>query len=138
MAKQLRAVGYCRTSGEAQRDNTSIPNQKQSIESFASFQKWKVLKHYVDECKSGSKIAGRHDFQKMMRDAAAGKFDILVVYDITRFGRDGFDILDSARTLRRDFGVDVVATRGATTLAAITTSWPTSRRRGCPRSNGST
>ncbi|QDT76024.1 recombinase family protein [Lacipirellula limnantheis] len=112
MAKQLRAVGYCRTSGEAQRDNTSIPNQKQSIERFAGYQNWKFLKHYVDECKSGSKIAGRTDFQKMMRDAATGKFDILVVYDITRFGRDGFDILDSARTLSRDFSVHVVATAG--------------------------
>lgn len=112
MAKQLRAVGYCRTSGEAQRDNTSIPTQKQSIERLAGYQNWKFLKHYVDECKSGSKIAGRNDFQKMMRDAATEKFDILVVYDITRFGRDGFDILDSARTLSRDFNVHVVAANG--------------------------
>ncbi|GAG50916.1 unnamed protein product, partial [marine sediment metagenome] len=31
---KLRAVGYSRTSGEGQRDNTSILRQKEAIESF--------------------------------------------------------------------------------------------------------
>jgi site-specific DNA recombinase len=66
----------------------------------------------VDECKTGSKIAGRDEFQRMMRDAANGRFDIVVVFDITRFARDGFDILDSSRTLKRDFGINVVDTKG--------------------------
>ena len=32
--EKLRAVGYCRTSSENQRDNTSIPVQKREIEHF--------------------------------------------------------------------------------------------------------
>ena len=101
--KPLRAVGYCRTSGEGQRDNTSIPSQKQAIESFCQLERWQHLHHYVDESKTGSKIAGRDDFQRMLRDAANGQFDIVVVCDIDRFARDGFDILGSARTLKREF-----------------------------------
>jgi site-specific DNA recombinase len=65
----------------------------------------------VDESKSGSKVEGRDQFQRLMRDAAKGEFDI-VVYDTTRFGRNGADIINSARTLAREFGVHVVDTKG--------------------------
>jgi site-specific DNA recombinase len=86
------AVGYCRTSGEGQRDNTSIPVQKDYIEEFCQRNGWKFVSHYVDESKSGAKIAGRDAFQKMLKDAALGKFDVIVAYDVTRFARDGVDI----------------------------------------------
>lgn len=109
---KLRAVGYCRTSGESQRDNTSIPTQRKAIETHINRHKWKFLKHYIDECKSGSKIAGRDAFQQMMRDAASNRFDVLVVYNINRFSRDGFDILASSKTLKTDFGIDVISTIG--------------------------
>jgi DNA invertase Pin-like site-specific DNA recombinase len=112
MSKKLRAVGYCRTSSESQRDNTSIPSQKEAIERFVTSNGWTFVGYYVDECKSGSKIEGRDEFQRMMRDAANREFDVLVPFDTTRFGRDGFDILTSAKTLKRDFGVDVVDTKG--------------------------
>jgi site-specific DNA recombinase len=107
-----RAVGYCRTSTEGQRDNTSIPTQKEEIGRFANHHGYGLARFYVDESCTGSKIEGREEFQQMMRDAANGRFDVLVVFDITRFSRDGFDIIDSARTLKRDFGVDVVDTKG--------------------------
>lgn len=113
--KKLRAVGYCRTSSESQRDNTSIPSQKEAIERFASQQGWQLVGWYVDESKSGSKIEGREQFQKMMKDAARDPrpFDVVTVYDVTRFGRNGMDILDSSRTLARDFGVHVLDTKGS-------------------------
>ena len=107
-----RAVGYCRTSGEAQRDNTSIPSQQEAIEAWAERNGYTLIRHYTDEAKSGAKVAGRDGFQKLMRDAAGGKFDVAVVYQISRWGRDGTDIMESARTLGRDFGVDVIDTAG--------------------------
>jgi site-specific DNA recombinase len=107
-----RAVGYCRTSTETQRDNTSIPTQKEEISRFAEYNKYHLTHFFVDESKSGSKIEGREEFKQMLRDAANRKFDVLVVYDITRFSRDGFDIVDSVRILKREFGVDVVDTKG--------------------------
>ena len=108
----LRAVGYCRTSGEGQRDNTSIPSQKEAIEKWCEREGYQFIAHYVDEAKSGAKVAGRDEFQRLMKDAVAGGFDIAVVYQISRWGRDGTDIMDSARTLQRDFGIDVVDTAG--------------------------
>jgi DNA invertase Pin-like site-specific DNA recombinase len=109
---QLRAAGYARTSGEGQRDNTSIPNQRQRIKELCTREGWQFVQLYVDESKSGSKIVGREAFQEMLRDAAAGKFDVVVVNDIDRLGRDGTDIVSTAKTLKQAFGIDTVDTKG--------------------------
>lgn len=116
-----KAVGYSRTSGEAkkvegsenERDGTSIPSQKQAIESFCKQEGLLFLHHYVDEAKSGASIAGRDDFKRLMRDAASSRFDIVVFWKVDRFGRDGVDILTSAKVLPRDFGVEVMDTTKA-------------------------
>lgn len=109
--KILRAVGYCRTSGEGQRDNTSIGRQKEAIESFVKHKNWQFKHHYVDECKSGSHIKGRDSFQQMMKDAEQNEFDVIVPYDVTRFARDGCDIISNATFLKKTYGVDVVDTK---------------------------
>ncbi|MCX7424789.1 MAG: recombinase family protein [Planctomycetia bacterium] len=124
--KQLRAAGYARTSGghksgeeqdkkkldKKQQDSTSIPNQRERINDLCVREGWQFVKCYVDECKTGSKIAGREAFQEMLRDAAAGKFDIVVVNDIDRFGRDDLDIVSTAKTLKTAFKIDTVDTKG--------------------------
>jgi DNA invertase Pin-like site-specific DNA recombinase len=79
-SKKLRAVGYCRTSGEGQRDNTSIPRQKNEIERFIASNEWEFVGHYVDECKSGATVAGRDDFKRMLRGGANDEYDIVVPY----------------------------------------------------------
>jgi len=108
----LRAVGYCRTSGEKQRDNTSIPNQRNDIAKFVEQRGWELVRFYVDEAKTGSKIEGRDGFQQMVKDAAAGLFDLIVVYDVDRFARDGSDIITQTKFLKENFGIDVIDTRG--------------------------
>ena len=107
-----RAVGYCRTSGEGQRDNTSIPRQKRDVENFVNLNNWEFICHYVDEGISGAKIEGRDNFKRMMKDAANGQFDIIVIYDISRFARDGGDIVIESKVLKKNFSVDVIDTKG--------------------------
>jgi len=109
---KLRVAGYCRTSGEGQRDNTSIPGQEDAIEAFCGQNEWSFVRHYVDECRSGGKTEGREDYQRMMKDAANGEFDIVVVYDITRFGRDGVDIVGGAKFLKTTFDIHTIDTLG--------------------------
>ncbi len=110
--KKLRAVSYCRTSSEGQRDNTSIPRQREDNEKFIASQGWEFVRHYVDESLTGSKVEGREDFQRMMRDATDGQFDVIVCWDVTRFARDGCDIVSNAKFLKTTFGVHVVDTKG--------------------------
>jgi DNA invertase Pin-like site-specific DNA recombinase len=111
--KTLRAAGYCRTSSETQRDNTSIPEQKKRIENFIDCNGWTFTKFYVDACKSGSKLEGRDGFEQAMKDAAKDRFDILVPFDPTRYGRNGVDILNTLRTFKREYGKHVVDTKGS-------------------------
>src|SRR5262249_36592786 len=90
----LRAVGYCRTSSTSQKDNTSLPEQRQAITRFCEAQGWALARFYVDESRSGAKIAGRDAFQAMMRDAAGGGFNAIVIFDI-----GPFDTRDRRRVL---------------------------------------
>src|SRR6185369_4681115 len=95
-----------------QRDNTSIPRQKESIEAFCRHNDWKFVRHYIDESKTGKTTVGRDDFQKMLKEAALEQFDMIVPFDVSRFARDGVDILGNAKFLRENFGVHVVDTKG--------------------------
>lgn len=110
--KKRRAVGYCRTSGESQRDNASIPDQKDVIRRACEINGWDLQKFYVDESKSGKSIQGRDQFNQLMRDAANDQFDVVVSLDVKRWGRKGTDILQSTDTLKRQFGVDYVEAKG--------------------------
>lgn len=105
---RLRACGYCRTSGEGQRGNTSIPRQQADIKDFIERNGWEFVEFYIDECKSGSSVEGRDDFQRMLRDAAKGRFDVVVPFDAKRFARDGVDIVSTAKDLKDRYGVFVV------------------------------
>jgi DNA invertase Pin-like site-specific DNA recombinase len=112
MSTPVRAAGYCRTSGEGQRDNTSIPRQRAAIEATCKANGWRLAQHYVDECRSGAKTESREDFKRMLQDCARGDIDIVVPFDATRLARDGVDIVSTAKVLKADFGVFVVDAKG--------------------------
>jgi site-specific DNA recombinase len=66
-----------------------------------------VLRHiYEDDGVSGALFATRPEYQRMMRDAAAGAFDALVFYDLDRFGRDGHKTMVALNALL-DLGIQV-------------------------------
>ncbi|HEY1599806.1 MAG TPA: recombinase family protein [Pirellulales bacterium] len=111
---KLRAVGYCRTSGPGQKasQTTSIGGQDERVRDFVAFKEWKLVKVYIDESVSGGSIAPRDAFVQMMRDAEAGMFDVLVPFDVKRFARDGFDILNESRRLKKQLGIRTVDTQG--------------------------
>jgi DNA invertase Pin-like site-specific DNA recombinase len=48
----------------------------------------------------------------MLKDAADGKFDILVPFDASRLARDGVDIVSTAKVLKSEFGIYVVDSKG--------------------------
>jgi DNA invertase Pin-like site-specific DNA recombinase len=112
ISQPKRVAAYCRTSGEGQRHNTSIPNQKDKIQKFCEQQGWTIVAWYVDECISGSKIDGREQFQLMIKDAMEGKFDVVVPYAIDRFGRDEVDSKTTAKFLKFELGIPTVESQG--------------------------
>ena len=65
-----------------------------------------MYKLYTDEGISGNQIKHRKQFQQMMIDAKAKKFDKVVVKDVSRFARNTVDLLQSVRELK-SYGVQV-------------------------------
>jgi DNA invertase Pin-like site-specific DNA recombinase len=102
-----RAAGYVRRSTD--RQEQSIPDQKKALESYCVERDLRLVKFYVDDAISGASTAGRRAFQQMVKDAqnSARNFDIIVVYDVKRFGRIDNDEAGYYRYVLRTHGVEV-------------------------------
>lgn len=106
-----RIAGYCRISVdvEADRDNTSIENQKAIISDY-------VEKHfpdseltfYVDRDRSGYTFEQRESYQQMRPRLMLGDYEILIVKDLSRFSRRNSRGLVELEDLR-DAGVRIIA-----------------------------
>ena len=81
----MRAGLYARVSTTGKGQLTT--NQIVELHRLCETQGWLVLLVYED-CDSGGKPE-RAEFQRMLRDAAAGKFDILVFWSLDRLSREG-------------------------------------------------
>ena len=87
-----KAVIYARLSREEEekidgnRDSRSIENQVKILTDFAKKNNFEVVDVYIDDGYSGGN-QDRPDFQRMIQDAKAKQFDILLIKDISRLGR---------------------------------------------------
>ena len=87
----MRCAIYCRLSKEdavkPAPESESIQNQRQLLTNYAQAQGWEIFGLYCDEDCSGAD-AGRPAFCRMLCDAEAGRFDILLCKTQSRFTRD--------------------------------------------------
>ena len=88
--ERRRIAGYCRISVdvEADRDNTSIENQKAIIRDYVEKRfPDSTLDFYVDRDRSGYTFDQRESYQQMRPHLMLGDYDILIVKDLSRFSR---------------------------------------------------
>src|SRR5690242_6765054 len=88
----LRAVGYARVSSAAQRERETIASQLRVLPEFIARQGWTLVKPittYIDDGKSAKagKLDKRDGLAALLRDAAAGEFDVVCVVDVDRLTR---------------------------------------------------
>jgi DNA invertase Pin-like site-specific DNA recombinase len=102
----LRAVIYVRYSSHSQRD-VSIEQQIRACRRFAERQDIEILDVYEDRALTGTSDK-RPGFQKMIRDAAHGEWDYVIVYTLDRFARDRYDSAVYKRQLK-NHGVKVLS-----------------------------
>ena len=102
-----KAVGYVRRSTD--RQEQSIGDQKKAIETYAAEQGFRLKKFYIDDAISGTSTLGRRAFQQMIKDAesSARRFNMIIVYDIKRFGRVDNDEAGYYRHLLKTYGVEI-------------------------------
>ena len=67
---------------------------------------WKYVEGYIDEGLSGISTAKRDNFNRMIKDAKLGQFDLIITKEITRFARNTVDSIQFTRDLI-NYGVGV-------------------------------
>lgn len=87
-----------REDGDSSESN-SISNQRQIIKSYAKDNDIQLSYEYVDDGFSGSNFE-RPNFKNMIEDLNKGKFNIIIVKDLSRFGRD---YIESGKYLQKIF-----------------------------------
>ena len=99
--KKLRVAAYCRVSTDDEEQLTSYTKQKQYYtEHINNNPKWELVDIYADEGISGTSTKHRCEFNRMMRDAEAGKIDLILTKSISRFARNTVDTLSWIQRLR--------------------------------------
>ena len=105
--KRKRVAAYARVSVESARMQHSLSAQVSYYSSLIQKNPaWKYAGVYADYGISGTKIAKRKEFQRMLADAEAGNIDIILTKSIQRFARNTVDLLKTVRHLK-EIGVEV-------------------------------
>jgi DNA invertase Pin-like site-specific DNA recombinase/uncharacterized small protein (DUF1192 family) len=96
----LRVVYYARVSTDKREQLNSLDNQTFYFEDIIKKNpNWKYIGGYIDEGLSGTSTANRLGFLKMIKDGKAGKFDLVITKEISRFARDTLDSIQYTREL---------------------------------------
>lgn len=96
----MNIAAYCRVSTDKEDQLNSLEAQKEFFTEYTKRTGDTLIRLYADEGISGTKIKNRKEFQRMLKDAEHGLFDMVVVKDISRFARNTVDLLQSVRKLK--------------------------------------
>ena len=103
-----KCVLYPRVSTEMQVDGYSLEGQKNGLRRFADREEMDIVGIYEDAGKSGKSIEGRPAFKKMLSDIKNGlEIDYILVYKLSRFGRNAADILNSLEFVQ-SYGINLI------------------------------
>ena len=101
----LRVTYYARVSSESDEQLNSLGNQVSYYEELIGKNvHWTYVDGYIDEGLSGISTKKRENFNRMIDDAGADKFDLVITKEISRFARN---TLDSIRYTRQLLGCGV-------------------------------
>lgn len=104
----LRVTFYARVSTDMDAQLNSLDNQVQYYtELIQSKPNWTFVPGYIDEGISGGTTKKRDDFNRMIADAKAGRFDFIITKEISRFSRSTLDSIKYTQELL-DYNVGVL------------------------------
>ncbi len=96
----LRVTFYARVSTDMDVQLNSLENQIQYYtELIQNNRNWTFVPGYIDEGISGGSTKKRDDFLRMIRDARAGLFDLIITKEISRFSRSTLDSIQYTQEL---------------------------------------
>lgn len=111
----MKGVIYARYSSDNQREE-SIEGQLRECKAFAEKNDIQIVETYIDRALS-ARTDRRPDFQRMIKDSAGRKFEVVIVWKLDRFARDKYDSAHYKRILKNN-GVKVVSATEAISAGA--------------------
>jgi len=104
----LRVTYYARVSTEKDEQVHSLKNQVDYYGDFITRSpNWVYVEGYIDEGLSGTSVAKRESFLRMIDDSRLGKFDFIITKEISRFSRNTLDSIKYTQELLQN-GVGVL------------------------------
>ena len=96
-----KCVLYLRVSTEIQVDGYSLDGQKNRLVRYSDMEEMSIVDIYQDAGKSGKSIEGRPEFKRLL------EIDYILVYKLSRFGRNASDILNSLEYIQ-SYGINLI------------------------------
>ncbi|MEA3375437.1 MAG: recombinase family protein [Chloroflexota bacterium] len=107
----MRAAIYTRVSSkELQADGYSLAAQERTCRRLAKSRDWEIAQVFTDT--ESARTTDRPSFKKMLRQAEAGRFGVLIVHKLDRFSRSVVDQLNAFDALTKAGVGFVSATEG--------------------------
>ena len=101
LAGRLRVVVYCRVSTDGLSQATSFELQRNYYLQFVrKHVQWKLIAMYSDEGITATSTEKRIGLLQMLEDAKAGKFDVIIVKNLSRLSRNLMDCMNIIYALR--------------------------------------
>jgi len=98
--KKLRTCAYIRVSTDSYDQENSLNNQRAHYEKYiAQFPHWDFVGIFADDGISGTSVKNRTGFLQMVEASKAGKIDMIVVKEVSRFARNVVDCLNTVQEL---------------------------------------
>ena len=125
MIEKTYNVGiYCRLSNDDERDgeSVSIENQKLLLERYVWERGWNEIDVYIDDGYSGTNF-NRPGVKRLIEDAKAKRINIILVKDLSRFGRNYIEFGEytdylfpsiGCRFIALNNGIDTESSNGST------------------------
>src|SRR4051812_21819202 len=100
VATQVRVAIYARVSTEDQAERQTVQAQLDFLRKLSDLHGWPVAGEYVDDGISGTiALDARPDGRRLLGDAAAHAFTMVLLYRLDRLGRKVRVLLDAHQTL---------------------------------------
>lgn len=99
--EQIRVAAYCRVSTDSEDQLSSYRSQMQYYNDLIkSKSEWVFSGVYADEAITGTQVAKREEFQRLVNDCMNGEIDMVITKSISRFARNTLDTLKYVRMLK--------------------------------------
>ena len=105
--KTQRVAAYARVSTMLEAQNESFEGQRSFYNNYISQNpNWSLVNIYADRGITGTSAEKRPGFQQMIRDAKAGKMDLILCKSISRFSRN-YEEAQKYTHLLKSLGIEV-------------------------------